>query len=224
MIKVPDVKLSNDKKIPQIGLGLWQVKDEHDFNETFYNALEIGYRHFDTAQAYHNEKFLGDSWRKSNFSRDKFFFTSKIAVQNFGYKKVKSSFKESLDNLQTDYLDLLLLHFPVPVLRRKAWQALEEIFLANKVKSIGVSNYTIKHLKQLASYAKIMPVVNQVELHVFLRQPELIRYCHENNIAVEAYSPLAHSKNMDNSLIESLAKKHNKSYAQIMLRLSLIHI
>lgn len=218
MVKIPEIKLSNGYKIPQIGLGLWQVKDENSFKEMFNDAIKIGYRHFDTAQAYNNEKFLGDYWNRSGIKRNEFFFTTKIAVQNFTTKKIKSTFEESLNNLQTEYVDLLLLHFPVPVLRKKAWHNLEDLLVAKKVKSIGVSNYTTKHLEQLSSYAKVMPVVNQVELHIFLRQPELIDYCNDNNISIEAYSPLAHSKFMDDSFIKSLAKKYHKSYAQIMLR------
>jgi diketogulonate reductase-like aldo/keto reductase len=115
-------------------------------------------------------------------------------------------------------VDLLLLHFPVTILRKKAWKALEEIHEAGGAYSIGVSNYTIRHLEEMKSYANIMPVINQVELHVFLQQPELVKYCQDNNIVIEAYSPLAHGKPMDNSVITDIAQKHNKSYAQIMLR------
>jgi diketogulonate reductase-like aldo/keto reductase len=220
---IPDIDLSNGKKITQIGLGLWKVKDEADFSNAFNAGIEAGYRHFDSAQAYGNEHYLGAAWQKSGLKREELFITTKIAVQHFGYNKVKSSFSDSLSKLSMDYVDLLLLHFPVTVLRKKAWQALEEIYSDGQVKSIGVSNYTIRHLEDMKTYAKIMPAVNQVELHVFLQQPELIKYCHDNNIVIEAYSPLAHAHSMDNQAVASIAKKHNKSYAQVMLRWLIQH-
>lgn len=139
-------------------------------------------------------------------------------MDNFGYKRSKLAFQSSLKKLQTDYVDLLLLHFPVPILRKKTWRALEEIHTAGGAKSIGVSNYTIRHLEEMKGYAQVMPAVNQVELHVFLQQPELIQYCQKNNIIVEAYSPLAHAKAMSNEAIATVAAKHKKTYAQIMLR------
>jgi diketogulonate reductase-like aldo/keto reductase len=161
---------------------------------------------------------LGDAWKKSGQKRQELFITTKIAVQNFGHNKAKRAFDESLQKLQTEYVDLLLLHFPVTILRKKAWLALEEIHTAGSAKSIGVSNYTIRHLEEMQSYAKIMPAVNQVELHVFLQQPELVKYYHDNGVAVEAYSPLAHGHGLDDPVIAGIAKKYGKSPAQIMLR------
>jgi diketogulonate reductase-like aldo/keto reductase len=216
-MSLPNIKLADGNTIPQIGLGLWQVKDQAEFNTAVNAAIEAGYRHFDTAQAYDNEYFLGEVWKKSGLKRDELFITTKIAVTNFGHRKALKSFEESLKNLQTDYVDLLLLHFPVTLLRKGAWQALEEIRSTGGTKSIGVSNYTIRHLEEMKSYAKEMPAINQVELHVFLQQPELVKYCRDNNIVVEAYSPLAHAKAMDNEVIAQIAKKHGKTYAQIML-------
>ena len=215
---VPDLKLPDGHLLPQVGLGLWKVSDPADFKVAFEAAVEAGYRHFDDAQAYGNEHLLGEAWQASGLDRRKLFITTKIKVENFGYKRAKRSFQESLEKLRSDYVDLLLLHFPVPILRRPAWQALEDIQAAGGAKSIGVSNYTIKHLEEMKSYAKDMPAVNQVELHVFLQQPELIEYCRDHDIAVEAYAPLAHGQPMDNATIAAIAKKHGKSYAQIMLR------
>lgn len=217
-MKIPEVSLPDKHRIPQVGLGLWKVRDEAEFNTSFESGIEAGYRHFDSAQAYGNEHFLGAAWRKSGLKREELFITTKIAVTNFGRKKPGRTFEESLTNLQTDYVDLLLLHFPVSLLRKASWKALEEIKAAGAARSIGVSNYTIRHLEEMKEYAKTMPAINQVELHVFLQQPELIRYCHDNGIAVEAYSPLAHAKAMDNEVIRRIAKKHKKTYAQIMLR------
>lgn len=212
------IKFIDGNSIPQVGLGLWQVKDEADFDRAVTAAAEAGYRHFDTAQAYDNEAMLGAALQRSKLKRSDVFITTKIAVKNFGHKRALKSFEASLQNLQTDYVDLLLLHFPVSLLRHKSWAALEEIKAAGKARSIGVSNYTIRHLKEMEGYAHEMPVVNQVEIHVFLQQPELLEYCREHNIAVEAYSPLAHAREMDEPIISEVARKHQKSYAQVMLR------
>jgi diketogulonate reductase-like aldo/keto reductase len=207
--------------IPQIGLGLWQVRDQAEFNRAFDAAVEAGYRHFDTAQAYGNEQFLGEALarsKRSGLPRQEVWITTKIAVQHFGYNHTLKSIEQSLKNLQTDYVDLLLLHFPVSVLRKKSWQALEEIKAAGKARTIGVSNYTIRHLEEMKKYAQEMPAVNQVEMHVFLQQPELFAYCRDHNITIEAYSPLAHARAMDEPVIRDIAAKHGKSYAQIMLQ------
>jgi diketogulonate reductase-like aldo/keto reductase len=217
-MNVPALKLNDGNSIPQIGLGLWQVKDEEQFKTGFDAAIEAGYRHFDSAQAYGNEHYLGNAWKSSGLKREDLFLTTKIAVSHFGYHKAHSSFAESLENLQTDYVDLLLLHFPVTLLRKKAWLALDEIRAAGGAKSIGVSNYTVRHLEEMEDYAKVVPAVNQVELHVFLQQPDLIKYCQDKGIVVEAYSPLAHAQSMNNPVIKKIAARHNKTYAQIMLR------
>jgi len=215
---VPNLKLRDGNQIPQVGLGTWKSTDAKAFQSAFNTALDAGYRHIDTAQAYGNEQFLGMAWRQSGLKREELFITTKIAVQHFGYSRAKQTFAESLKKLQTDYADLILLHFPVTLLRKKSWQALEEIQAAGQAKSIGVSNYTIRHLKEMESYAKVMPAVNQVELHVFLQQPELVKYCREHDIIVEAYSPIARAQIMDNPAILSIAEKHNKTYVQVMLR------
>ncbi len=214
----PIIELADGNKIPQIGLGLWQIKDESVFAEAYKAAINAGYRHFDTAQAYHNEQFLGNQIVNSKIDRKDLFITTKIAVQNFGENKSMKSFEASLELLKTDYVDLLLLHFPVPVLRKKTWLRLEDIKRQGLAKSIGVSNFTIKHLEQMQAFANEMPVINQVEMHVFLQQQALLKYCKEKKIVVEAYSPLAHAKSMDNSVINQLSDKYHKSYAQIMLR------
>lgn len=215
---IPSVVLQDGGIMPQLGLGLWKIKDSAEFHTAFTEAIRAGYRHFDSAQAYDNEHLLGDAWQQNGLKREELFLTTKIKVEHFGYKKAKRTFEESLAKLQTDYVDLLLLHFPVPVLRRKTWQALEEIQAAGGAKHIGVSNYTIHHLEEMKSYAKVLPAVNQVELHVFLQQPELVKYCQEHSIAVEAYSPLARANVMDNPAIVGIAEKHHRTYAQVMLR------
>lgn len=214
----PRVVLGDGPEIPQVGLGLWKVKDQAEFDTSFKAALVAGYRHFDTAQAYHNEQFLGKALQNADVKREDVWITTKIAVQNFGHKHAVKSFERSLKALQTEYVDLLLLHFPVPLLRKSSWLALEGLQAQGKAKTIGVSNYTVRHLREMQKYAHVVPAVNQVELHVFLQQPELVEYCRQQNIALEAYSPLAHGRAMTDPIIAEVAKKHDKSYAQIMLR------
>ncbi len=218
MGQIPNMKLADGHEIPQIGLGLWKVKDEAEFNISFDAAVAAGYTHFDSAQVYGNEAYLGAAWKRHGLKREDIFITTKIRLETIAIGRAVHSFEKSLKNLQTDYVDLVLLHFPAPVGRKKAWHELEEFKAAGSIKSIGVSNYTIRHLEEMKSYATEMPVVNQVELHVFLQQPELLDYCREHSIAVEAYSPLAHGKKMDDPTIIEIAEKHGKSYAQVMLR------
>ncbi len=213
-----DILLNSGTKIPQIGLGLWQITDAGEMDVAVAAAIKAGYRHFDSAQAYKNEHLLSDALNKTQVRREEVFITTKIWTMNFLSYRVASSFNKSLLRLDTDYVDLLLLHFPVPGLRHRAWQRLEEIHKAGQAKAIGVSNYTIRHLKQLLKSCRIKPAVNQVEIHVFLQQPELIEFCKKNHIVVEAYSPLAHGFGMDNPTLAKLAKKHRKTSAQIMLR------
>ncbi|MEI9913475.1 MAG: aldo/keto reductase [Candidatus Saccharibacteria bacterium] len=217
-MSVPNLKLADGKSIPQVGLGLWKVEDPKDLTLAFNSAIDAGYTLFDSAQIYKNEQFLGKALEGSKAKRSDLFITTKISVTNFGEKKTISSASESLKKLGTDYVDLMLLHFPVPVLRKKSWLALEKLKADGLFRSIGVSNYTIRHLEEMKNYASEMPVVNQVELHVFLQQPELIEYCRKENIQIEAYSPLAHASSMDNKEINDLAAKYSKTYAQIMLR------
>jgi len=217
-MNIPSISLSVLSKIPQVGLGLWQITDAEEFRTVFTAATAAGYRHFDSAQIYHNEQLLGEAWCNSGLPREELFLTTKIHIANFGAKKTPKSFEKSLEKLQTDYVDLLLLHFPVTIARKKAWLELEKIKAAGKAKNIGVSNYTIRHLEEMKSYANEMPAVNQVELHIFLQQPELVEYCQKHGIVIEAYSPLAHGKAMDDPILVAIAKKHSKSPAQIMLR------
>lgn len=218
MVKIPSMLLSSGQRIPQVGFGLWQVTDPSAVKSSVAEAVEMGYRHFDTAQAYGNEAQLAEALMETGLKREDFFVTTKIAVMNFGPSKTKKSFEESLRKLQTDYVDLLLLHFPVTGLRSRAWRDLEDIFARGGAKSIGVSNFTERHLEKLLAECKIKPAVNQVELHVFLQQPELLEYCAKQGIKVEAYSPLAHGKGLDDPVLVEIAKRHNRSSAQIMLR------
>lgn len=217
-MNVPQIKLNNGQKIPQIGFGVWLIKKEKECIDSVKSALETGYRHIDTAQIYRNEQYVGQAIVESDVPRKDIFITTKIWNDNFWWDDLIPSFEDSLKRLQTDYVDLLLLHSPVTETRRPAWRRMEELNKDGRAKSIGVSNYTIKHLKELLSECEIKPVVNQVELHVFLQQPELAEYCRKNDIIVEAYSPLAHGYGIKDPLLVQIGKKHKKTAVQIMLR------
>lgn len=212
------IALNNDTTIPPIGLGLWQVKDEATCINAIHAGLEAGYRHLDTAQIYGNEAFVGKAGKTSGVPREEVFITTKLWKENQFWDDVMPSFDESLKNLQTDYVDLFLVHFPVTELRRPAWRKMEEIAKSGRAKAIGVSNYTIKHLEELLRECEIKPAVNQVELHVYLQQPELVQYCADNGIVVEAYSPLAHGNMLDNPVLVDIGKKYGKTAAQVMIR------
>ena len=216
-MSVPTIPLGK-YSIPQVGLGVWQVENTEQFEAAFTAAIDAGYRHFDSAQVYKNEQMLGDAWVKRGLKREELFLTTKVWLDNFPTGRLQRSIDESLEKLQTEYIDLLLLHFPVTGLRKGAWKALEKAKATGKVRNIGVSNYTVRHLEGLKKYATELPVINQVELHVFLQQPELVAYCRDNDIVLEAYSPLAHGKDMTNATVQEIADKYGKSYAQIMLR------
>ncbi len=221
-MNIPNLTLNTGATIPQIGFGLWKVTNETEFKQSVQWGLAAGYRHFDTAQAYGNEHWLGDVLSEAiaagTVTRSELFVTTKIGVQNFGHKHTLKSFDESFKKLRLEYVDLVLLHFPVTLLRAKSWQALEEIYQDGRAKAIGVSNYTVRHLEELLKTCDITPAVNQVELHVFLQQPELVAYCKSQGIIVEAYSPLAHGRGMDDPELARLADKYHKTAGQIMLR------
>jgi len=219
---IPSYKFQNGQKIPEIGFGTWKIAPRYLASKAVSHALQAGYRHFDTAQVYMNEKGVGRALKDSGIGREDLFVTTKIAsgsiMHNLYADKLIPSFEESLKHLGTDYVDLLLIHFPATKTRKQAWPEMEKIYVSGKAKNIGVSNYTIRHLEELLSQAKVKPAVNQVELHVFLQQPELLKFCKDHDILVEAYSPLAHGEKMEHPALQKIAVKHGKSTAQIMLR------
>lgn len=210
--------LNTGATIPELGFGLYLINDEVKCRTAVNTALEAGYRHFDTAQVYRNEGYLGETLAQNHVPRDEVFITTKIHNANQAEDRLESSFEASLRALQTDYVDLLLLHFPVSGVRQAAWGIMAEIYQSGRAKSVGVSNYTIRHLEELFTYSKLVPAVNQVELHVYLQQPELVKYCASHGIVVEAYSPLAHGHDIDHPVLREIAVKHGKTPAQVMIR------
>lgn len=213
-------RLNDGKEMPMLGFGTWQLKDGKEATAAVLKALETGYRHIDTAAIYGNEESIGKAVMESNIPRDEIFITTKI--WNDAHNDPMKAFNESLKRLRMDYVDLYLIHWPVNE-RNETWQAMEEILQHGKARSIGVSNFTIRHLEELMGQSEIVPAVNQVEFSPFLYQKDLLDFCKSSKIQLEAYSPLSRAKKLDDPRLKSIAQKYNKSPAQIMLRWSIQH-
>ncbi len=216
-------KLNNEYEMPYFGLGVYKTAQGKETIEAVSYALEIGYRLIDTAAAYGNEKEVGIAVKESGIPRKEIFITTKLWNDDHGYDSALKAFDESLKRLNLDYVDLYLIHWPVPGLRQESWKALEKIYSEGRCRAIGVSNYMIRHLEEMKQYAEIIPAVNQVEFSPFLYQKDLLDYCRSNKIEVEAYSPLARMKKKNNPVVNSIAKKYNKTHAQILIRWCLEH-
>lgn len=222
--KITDtLKLADGNRMPVMGFGTYKIGDQETMNKSIDAAWNAGYRMFDTAMLYRNEDILGPTLHQLGLPREGFFLTSKVAEVVQGYDRTMKAVEGSLKRLQTDYLDLLLVHWPVREHFFDTWKAMEQLKADGKVKSIGVSNYTIAHLELLATQAKEMPVVNQVEYHPYLNQQALFDYDQEKKIVTEAWSPLGRRVVLDNPMLTKMAKHHNKSVAQIVLRWELQH-
>lgn len=212
------VTLNNGVVMPQIGYGVYQV-DPAECERCVSDALSVGYRMIDTAQAYHNEEGVGAAVKKSGIARDEIFLVSKVWISNYGYEKAKTSIDESLRKLGTDYIDLMLLHQPFCD-RYGAYRALEEAYKAGKLRAIGVSNFYPDHFIDFASNVEIVPAVNQVETHVFDQQTKAQEYMKEYGTQMMAWAPLAEGRNnfFTNPVLEAIGKKYGKSVAQVALR------
>lgn len=211
--------LNDGHQIPRLGLGTWRSKKK-DCARAVSFALNNEYDLIDTAQIYNNESQVGKGWKESGRARDSFFLTTKIWNWNQGYRSARKSFEKSLKNLQTDYVDLLLIHWPnVRNFSRttETWHAMIEMQKEGRVRSIGVSNFTPSLLNELIEQSEVVPAVNQVEFHTFLFQKELAEFCRERGIVLEAYSPLARGEHLDDPTLLQIAQKHGKSTAQVML-------
>lgn len=223
--------LSNNVSIPELGFGTWQTPNGDVAVSAVKKALEVGYRHIDTAQGYKNEDSVGQAIKESGIPREEIFLTTKLWNKNHSYDLVLSSFEESLKKLQTDYIDLFLIHWPNPVKFRDNWQsanaetwrAMEELYQAGKIKAIGVSNFLPHHFEELKKTATIFPMVNQIFLAPGELQKEVVSYCQEHNVLLEAYSPLGTGKIFDVPEMQELSDKYGKTIAQIAIRWSLQH-
>lgn len=218
-LRTPMLKLNDGMDIPQLGLGTWEITGKQCENAVKW-ALEIGYRHIDTAKIYGNEIEVGNAIKNSGIPRKEIFVTTKL--WNDDHDDIESAFEKSLKNLQMDYVDLYLMHYPVQE-RLRSWAIMEKILRSGKAKSIGVSNFTISHLKSLLEVADVVPVVNQVEFHPLLYQKDLSVFCKNNRILLEAYSPLTRGRRLKDDRFTNIASRYGKSNAQLLIRWALQH-
>lgn len=217
------VTLHNGVKMPQLGFGVFKVKEGGEVVEAVKAALAAGYRSIDTAAVYGNEEGVGQAIRESGIPREQLFITTKVWNADQGYESTLAAFETSRQKLGLDYLDLYLIHWPVKGKYKETWRALEKLYKDGVVKAIGVSNFQVHHLEDLAQDSANVPTVNQIELHPLLTQQELRDYCAKHSIYVEAWSPLMQGNNLDDPILVELAKAHGKSVAQIILRWHLQH-
>lgn len=219
MKTVPKIQLHDGNQIPQLGLGVWQVSNEQVVS-TIREALAAGYRAIDTAAAYDNEEGVGKALRSAGVPREQIYITTKLWNDSHGFENAFRAMRESLRRLQLDYVDLYLIHWPVPRANAfvETWRALAKIREEGLAKSIGVSNFTIAHLEQLLAETGIVPAVNQIELHPRLQQKALREFHSKHGIVTESWSPLAQGQLLEDKTIFELARKYRRSPAQIILR------
>ncbi|TKH05092.1 aldo/keto reductase [Peribacillus simplex] len=217
------ITLHNGVKMPQLGFGVFKVKNGNETVESVKKAIEVGYRAIDTAAIYENEEGVGQAIRECGVPREELFITSKVWNTEQGYETTLQAFEDSLNRLGLEYLDLYLIHWPGKDKYLETWRALEKLYKDGKVKSIGVSNFHVHHLENLLANSEVKPVVNQIELHPLLTQVEIRDYCAKHEIKVESWSPLGRGNLLEEPTINHIAKKHGKSSAQVLIRWHLQH-
>lgn len=217
------VRLKNGIEIPRVGLGVYKMEDGEEVVGAICSAVDIGYRHIDTASFYGNEKGVGKGIRECSVSREELFVTTKVWNDEQGYEETLKAFDRSMDKLGLDYLDLYLIHWPVPGKYKETWKAMEKLYHDGRVKAIGVCNFMEHHLDDLLKDAEVTPMVNQVEFHPRLYQKELADFCYQKDIQLEAWAPLARGRYFDAAILKQYAENYNKTPAQIILRWHLQH-
>lgn len=232
MILNETYKMNNGLEIPKLALGTWLI-DDNIVAETVREAVKIGYRHIDTAQAYKNERGVGEGLRTCGVSRDEIFVTSKVAAENKTYESAVNSIDETLRKMKLDYIDMMIIHSPQPWIEvnqsenryfyenKQVWKAMEDVVKDGKVRTIGVSNFLEEDIDNILSDCKIRPAVNQILAHISNTPIKLIEYCKSKNILVEAYSPIAHGEALKNAKIKEMADKYNVSIAQLCIKYDL---
>jgi 2,5-diketo-D-gluconate reductase A len=220
MATVPTITLNNGVAIPQLGFGVYQIPPE-ETAKAVQAALEVGYRHIDTAEMYRNEQGVGEGIRNSGIPREEVFVTSKLNNGFHAHDDALKAFDGTLEALQSDYVDLFLVHWPLPgidVDYVETWKAMEEIYRSGRAKSIGVSNFKEHHLRKLFADTEIRPAVNQIEVHPYLAQDELRAFDADHEIATEAWSPIAQGKVLTDPTIVRVAERHGRTPSQVTLR------
>lgn len=212
------ITLSNGVQMPVIGLGVYRIKDEDTAASSVKSALDEGYRMIDTAAAYGNESGVAKGILESGISRKDIFITTKLWNENIRQGTIRQALEESLEKLKTDYIDLYLIHWPVPELYLEAWKQLEEFYKGGLVRAIGVCNCEIHHLKAILEIAKTVPMVNQIEFHPYFTQEALLGYCKETDIQAEGWAPLANGDLLKDPMVQKLSQVYGRTPAQIILR------
>lgn len=224
MTTIPLITLNNGVQIPQLGLGVWQVENGQEATDAVSAAISAGYRLIDTAAAYGNEESVGKAIHSATVPREELFITTKLWNSDHSHDRALKAFDASLQRLGLDYVDLYLIHWPVPAQGKyvEAWKALEEIYQSGRAKAIGVCNFEPEHLDTLLEHAEITPAVNQIELHPHLQQRTLRDYCEQRGIHIESWSPIGGGGDklnlLDNATIVTIADKHRKTPAQVVIR------
>jgi 2,5-diketo-D-gluconate reductase A len=225
MTPVPKIELNDGHAIPQLGFGVFQI-DPNQTAEAVATALEVGYRHIDTAEGYNNEAGVGEGVRSSGLAREDVFVTSKLSNDAHGPDVARRAFEGTLSELGFEYVDLFLIHWPLPTLDEDyvdTWRALEALKRDGRARSIGVSNFQVEHLERLAAECEIVPALNQIELHPYLLNAEVDAYCREHGIATEAWSPIAQGAVLGDPAVTEIAERVGRSPAQVVLRWHLQH-
>jgi len=219
MTQVPDIRLNNGITIPQLGFGVFQIKPAETV-EAVTTALKAGYRHIDTAEMYQNEKEVGEAIAAFDVDPAEVFVTSKLSNSKHGFDDALAAFDGTYDAIGKEQLDLFLVHWPLPTVGDfvETWRAMERIYSEGRVRSIGVSNFTIAHLDRLAEETDIVPAINQIEAHPYLSQLDLLAYDTEHGIVTQAWSPIAQGAVLDDPEIVDIAGDHGKTPAQVVLR------
>ena len=213
------ITLNNGVKMPKVGFGVYQVTDQNECHQAVLDAIDVGYRLIDTAQAYGNEEAVGEAIKMSGVDRKDLFITTKVWISNYGYEKAKMSVEESLKKMQLDYLDLVLLHQPFNDYYG-AYQALVDLYKEGKIKAIGVSNFYPDRLVDMAIFSEVTPTINQVEVNVFHQQKEAQVYNEKYGVQLEAWAPFAEGRNnmFSNPELKAIGEKYGKTVAQVILR------